>query len=57
MRIIYHDVLKEAVSSKKKKKKPRKQECVDSYEAGPLGVIYGPTVTVMCSAGAIKRGF
>lgn len=40
-----------------KEKNTKKQECVDSYEAGPLGVICGPTVTVMCSAGAIKAGF
>lgn len=49
MGVIYHDVLKN--------KTLKKTECVDSYEAGLLGVICGPTVTVMCSTGAIKLGF
>lgn len=35
----------------------KKQERGDSYEAGPEGVICGPTVTVMCSTGTIKWVF
>lgn len=50
MGVIYHDVFKEITLKKT-------QECVDSYEAGPWGVICGPTVTVMCSTGAIKLAF